>query len=270
MKDILNEIVDWKRRENEHLGRLFDGRELRAMVDRQCRDTPPSLARAVAESDTGIIAEFKRKSPSKGWIKADGSASTIPLTYQNAGAAAISILTDERFFGGRDEYVAMARRSGVTVPILYKNFVVDESQLFRARLCGASAVLLIAACLDMAQCAGLMRTAHDIGLEVLLEMHSEAELEYAALGPDLCGINNRNLGTFNTDVATSLALAPLLPGDAVKVSESGIGSAATVAVLRQAGFSGFLIGESLMKAESPGKELSDMINRMKKQAGTCS
>ena len=232
MKDILNEIVDCKRRENEHLGRLFDGRELRAMVDRQCRDTPPSLARAVAESDTGIIAEFKRKSPSKGWIKADGSASTIPLAYQNAGAAAISILTDERFFGGRDEYVAMARRSGVTVPILYKNFVVDESQLFRARLCGASAVLLIAACLDMAQCAGLMRTAHDIGLEVLLEMHSEAELEYAALGPDLCGINNRNLGTFNTDVAASLALAPLLPGDAVKVSESGIGSADTVAVLQ--------------------------------------
>lgn len=260
--DILNEIVTWKRHELERLKSLFPERELRAMVEMECHDEPPSLARAVAGSPTGIIAEFKRKSPSKGWIKADGSADTIPLDYQEAGAAAVSILTDEKFFGGRDEFVTRARQSGVTIPILYKNFVIDDYQLFQARLCGASAALLIAACLSKERCASLMRTAHNIGLEVLLEMHGEAEIEYAALGPDLCGINNRNLGSFATDVGTSFAMAAMLPTGAVKVSESGIADAETIIRLRQAGFAGFLIGENFMRATSPGAGLASMIERM--------
>ena len=170
----------------------------------------PSLRAALLASPTGIIAEFKRRSPSKGWINEAARPDVVPLAYQHSGAAALSILTDEHYFGGHDDFIRQARQSGVTLPILYKNFVIDEAQLYAAALCGASAVLLIAACLSKADCAALIRKAHALGLEVLLEMHSDPELEYAALGPDLCGINNRNLGSFVTDVENSFRLAEKL------------------------------------------------------------
>jgi len=222
----------------------------------------PSLRQALLDSDTGIIAEFKRRSPSKGWIKEDGRADVIPLSYQTNGAAAISILTDEHYFGGNDDYIRQARQSGVTLPILYKNFIIHEAQLYAAALCGASAVLLIAACLSKAQCKSLMQKAHELGLEVLLEMHSEKELEYAELNPDVCGINNRNLGSFVTDVENSFRLAELLPKDAVKVSESGISNPQTVKELRAAGFQGFLIGETFMKTANPGLALKQFISTL--------
>jgi len=222
----------------------------------------PSLRQALLDSDTGIIAEFKRRSPSKGWIKEDGQADVIPLSYQANGAAAISILTDEHYFGGQDDYIRQARQSGVTLPILYKNFIINEAQLYAAALCGASVVLLIAACLTKAQCKSLMQKAHELGLEVLLEMHSEAELEYAELKPDVCGINNRNLGSFVTDVENSFRLAELLPKDAVKVSESGISNPDTVRALRAAGFRGFLIGENFMKTDDPGKALAEFKSKL--------
>ena len=228
----------------------------------QLRAPKPSLREALLRSDTGIIAEFKRRSPSKGWIKEEGRADVIPLSYQQHGAAALSILTDEQYFGGHDDFIRQARQSGVTLPILYKNFVVDEAQLYAAVLCGASAVLLIAACLSKQRCAELMRLAHELGLEVLLEMHSERELEYAELCPDICGINNRNLGSFVTDVENSFRLAEQLPKDAVKVSESGISSPQTVRALRAAGFNGFLIGESFMKMPDPGLALRDFIAQL--------
>ena len=222
----------------------------------------PSLREALLASDSGIIAEFKRRSPSKGWIKEDGRADIIPLSYQQNGAAALSILTDEHFFGGNDEFIRQARQSGVILPILYKNFVIDEAQLYAAALCGASAVLLIAACLSKEDCKHLMDKAHQLGMEVLLEMHDERELEYAELKPDLCGINNRNLGSFVTDVENSFRLAERLPKDAVKVSESGISNPETVRALRQAGFRGFLIGETFMKAADPGQALNDFISKL--------
>ena len=244
-KDILQEIVEHKCKELE----LW-------------KAPKPSLREALLQSETGIIAEFKRKSPSKGWIKEDGRADIIPLSYQQNGAAAISILTDEHYFGGHDDFIRAARQSGVTIPILYKNFVVDEFQLYEAALCGASAVLLIAACLTIERCAELMHTAHSLGLEVLLEMHDEAELKYAELQPDLCGINNRNLGSFVTDVQNSYRLAELLPKDAVKVSESGISNPDTVRALRQAGFRGFLIGENFMKTPDPGLALQQFVSQL--------
>ena len=222
----------------------------------------PSLREALLRSDTGIIAEFKRRSPSKGWIKEEGRADVIPLSYQQNGAAALSILTDEHYFGGHDDFIRQARKSGVTLPILYKNFVISEAQLYAAALCGASAVLLIAACLSKAECKQLIDKAHELGLEVLLEMHAESELEYAELEPDLCGINNRNLGSFVTDVENSFRLAELLPKDAVKVSESGISNPDTVKALRQAGFNGFLIGENFMKTADPGQALNDFISQI--------
>ena len=245
MQDILQEIIAHKR---EEVAALYAKK--------------PSLREALLASDTGIIAEFKRRSPSKGWIKENGRADIIPLSYQQNGAAALSILTDEHYFGGSDEYIRQARQSGVTLPILYKNFVIDEAQLYAAALCGASAVLLIAACLSKQDCKRLMDKAHQLGMEVLLEMHDERELEYAELKPDLCGINNRNLGSFVTDVENSFRLAERLPKDAVKVSESGISNPEIVRRLRQAGFRGFLIGETFMKTSNPGDALADFISKL--------
>jgi len=245
MQDILQDIIAHKHQELE---RMYAKK--------------PSMKEALLASGTGIIAEFKRRSPSKGWIKEDGRADIIPLSYQQNGAAALSILTDKDYFGGHDDFIRTARQSGVNIPILYKNFVIDEMQLYEAALCGASAVLLIAACLTKEQCGRLLKKAHQLGLEVLLEMHSKAELEYAELGPDMCGINNRNLGSFVTDVENSFRLAELLPKEAVKVSESGISNPDTVRALRQVGFKGFLIGENFMKTADPGQALNDFISRL--------
>ena len=264
--DILEEIVAHKRVEVERLKKQLSEREIHSRVE-ALMTTPegslvPSMKKAIKESSTGIISEFKRKSPSKGWIKEEGKSGVIPLSYQQNGASAISILTDYEYFGGKDEFIVEARKSGVTIPVLYKNFVIDEYQLFQARLCGASAALLIAAELSKTECRNLLRTAHELQLEVLLEMHSEEELEYAELEPDLCGINNRNLGTFITSVDNSFRLASLLPKDAVKVSESGISNPDTIRQLQAAGFKGFLIGECFMKEDNPGESLAHFISQI--------
>src|SRR5574344_3143042 len=195
--DILEEIVAHKRIEIEQRKQFIAPRQLYGMVAQKLDEKQTETAKFVTslmESETGIIAEFKRQSPSKGWINKEAKSSVVPLSYQKNGAAAISILTDIDYFGGYDEFIQDARATGVTIPILYKNFVVDEYQLFQARYCGASAVLLIASVLTIDECRRLMSLAHQLGLEVLLEMHAESELDYAALEPDMYGINNRHLG----------------------------------------------------------------------------
>ena len=260
--DILQEIVAHKRIEVERFKQQLSEQEIHRRVEAILDFSVPSMSKALTASESGIIAEFKRHSPSKGWIKEEGKADEIPLSYQEHGAAALSILTDEQYFGGKDDFIRIARHAGVHIPILYKNFIIDEYQLFQARLCGASAVLLIAADLSKEECRSLLSTAHGLGLEVLLEMHSEEELEYAEMEPDMCGINNRNLGTFITDVQNSFRLAELLPKDSVKVSESGISNPDTVKALRIAGFRGFLIGETFMKTSDPGKALKDFISKL--------
>ena len=261
--DILREIVVHKRLEVEAFKQLLTEQEIHQRTEQLLNCQTASMSAALKASDTGIIAEFKRRSPSKGWIKEEGRAEDIPLSYEQHGASALSILTDEKYFGGKDDFIRVARQSGVKIPVLYKNFVIDEYQLFQARLCGASAVLLIAACLTKENLKALMGTAHEIGLEVLLEMHSEEELAYAELEPDLCGINNRHLGSFVTDVATSYRLAELLPKEAIKVSESGISKPQTVYDLRQAGFRGFLIGETFMRADDPGQALAEFCTAIR-------
>ncbi|MBQ2168016.1 MAG: indole-3-glycerol phosphate synthase TrpC [Prevotella sp.] len=262
MKDVLDEIVAHKRVEVEGFKQQLSPSHIYKLVEEVIDITQPSMREALMNSSSGIIAEFKRKSPSKGWIKEDGKANEIPLSYQQNGASAISILTDEKYFGGNDRFIKEARESGVTIPILYKNFVIDEYQLFQARLCGASAVLLIAADLSLVECKSLMHIAHELGLEVLLEMHEERELDYAELEPDMYGINNRNLGTFITDVQNSFRLASRLPKQVCKVSESGISNPDTVKMLRMAGFRGFLIGENFMKEHNPGQSLNDFIIKL--------
>lgn len=264
MKDVLEEIIAWKRIEVEKYKSEVSEHDIHMQVEKiiNLDSATVSMRKALIESSTGIISEFKRKSPSKGWIKEDGKPDIIPLSYQQYGASAISILTDEKYFGGKDEFILEARKSGVNIPILYKNFIIDEYQIFQARLCGASAILLIAADLKISECKSLLYTAHQLGLEVLLEMHSESELDYAELEPDMYGINNRNLGTFTTDIKNSFYLSSRLPKNVCKVSESGISDPDTVKELKLAGFNGFLIGENFMKTKNPGEALNDFITKI--------
>lgn len=273
MKDILEEIIAHKRIEVAREKELLPPARLFAEVERQIeaeraedasgRKAPwrGSMRERLAQSDSGIIAEFKRKSPSKGWIKEDGRAEIIPAAYEKAGAAALSILTDRDYFGGCQDFICKARPM-VDIPILRKEFIVDEYQLYQARQIRANAVLLIAADLTKQECARLTRTAHELELEVLLEVHSEKEIEHAECGPDMVGVNNRNLGTFRTDVENSFRLAALLPQEVLKVSESGISRPQTVKDLRQAGFRGFLIGETFMREAEPGKALQAFIKEV--------
>ena len=263
MTDILEEIVAHKRQEIELFYRFLPMRQLMSIVegDMAKRKEQPlvSMREVLTASDTGIISEFKRKSPSKGWINKDAKPDIVPLQYQANGASAISILTDTDFFGGYDEYIMCARESGITIPILYKNFIIDEYQLLQAYHSGASAVLLIAACLDKEQCRHLISVAHQLQMEVLLEIHAESELDYVDLMPDMYGINNRNLGTFVTDVRNSFRMAELLPADACKVSESGLSDVEIIRQLRELGFRGFLMGEHFMRQQDPGKALGEFI-----------
>ncbi|BEG98775.1 indole-3-glycerol phosphate synthase TrpC [Bacteroides sedimenti] len=259
MKDILMEIIESKR---------ITLREQKKAVPAQLLENGASeerkmfsMRRALANSSTGIIAEFKRKSPSKGWINRDASPEEVTAAYQANGASALSILTDTPYFGGDLKDLRIARPE-VNIPILRKDFIIDEYQLYQAKIIGADAVLLIAAALEKDECLQLAEKAHELGLEVLLEIHSEKELEYVDSAIDMVGVNNRNLGTFVTDVENSFRLASMLPKDMLLVSESGISSPETVKNLRQAGFRGFLIGENFMKTSNPGEALGSFIKQL--------
>ena len=260
MKDILQEIVAFKRIEVEQQKQIVSPRDLYARVERLMADgiTVCTMSRSLAESPYGIIAEFKRKSPSKGWIHEDAQPMDVVPKYAAGGASALSILTDNKYFGGTLDFIPQVREA-VNIPILRKEFIIDEYQLFEARSVGADAVLLIAADLSKEECRTLTRTAHDLKLEVMLEMHSEQELDYLECEPDMAGINNRNLGTFHTDVANSFRLAEKMDTKSVKVSESGISNPDTVRSLREAGFRGFLMGECFMKEQDPGLALKRFI-----------
>lgn len=264
MKDILEEIVAWKRIEVEEQKEACPPRQLYAEVESIMAKgmTKRSMKESLNSSPYGIIAEFKRKSPSKGWIHPDVEPEQVVPLYAQNGASALSILTDEKYFGGQLDFIRRMRETNVQCPILRKDFIIDEYQLFQARQVGAEAVLLIAADLTKQECKVLTRTAHELGLEVLLEMHNERELDYAELDVDMLGINNRNLGTFHTDVQNSFRLAPLLPKDKVRVSESGISQPETIVQLRASGFRGFLIGETFMKEADPGLALQQFIENL--------
>ena len=263
MKDVLEEIVAHKRIEVAGQKEQVPARQLYAVVEKMMADGVEgrSMSKALNEDAHGIIAEFKRKSPSNGWIKEEGKPEVIPPSYQQNGAAALSILTDEKYFGGSMQFVKTARPL-VNIPILRKDFIIDEYQLFQAREIGADAVLLIAADLKKQEVKTLAALAHELKLEVLLEMHSLEELDYAELDVDMLGINNRNLGTFHTDVQNSFNMIARLPEDKVKVSESGIGNPETIRLLRAAGYRGFLMGEHFMKQPDPGQALSEFIAKL--------
>lgn len=256
MKDILEEIISRKQVLLEEQKKIVGMEQL---VESAQENIPRlSMREALLSSPTGIIAEFKRKSPSKGWIKAQALAEEIVPAYERNGAAALSILTDEPFFGGSLKDIRTARPL-VDIPILRKDFIIDEYQLYQAKVVEANAVLLIAAALTPERCEELAACAHELGLETLLEIHSEKELAYVGENIDMVGVNNRNLGTFHTDVENSFRLISQLPKDTVLVSESGISSPDTMKRLHDAGFKGFLIGENFMKTDDPGKALKEFI-----------
>lgn len=264
MQDILSQIVADKRIEVAAAKTALPLEELRAIA----ADSPVSsrsMKRSLAESPYGIISEFKRKSPSKGWIHENTTPEEVVPFYAAGGASALSILTDEKYFGGRLDFIRRMRPL-VDTPILRKDFIIDEYQLLEAREAGADAVLLIAACLSTGQCQDLLGKAHELGLEVLLETHTPDELSYVSEDVDMLGVNNRNLGSFHTDVANSFAMAKAMRelgvGSPVLVSESGISSPDTVRQLREEGFRGFLMGENFMKHEDPGAALAEFIKAL--------
>ncbi len=268
MKDILQEIIVNKRIEVEEQKRAVDLRTLVTMGSDQLERPVYSMRSSLANSPTGIIAEFKRKSPSKGWLFPDADIAHIIPAYEAGGASACSVLTDQKYFGGTLSDLQQARKL-VNIPLLRKDFIIDEYQLYQARIMGADAILLIAAALNEETCIILAETAHSLGLEVLLEIHNEEELRYLNPHIDMLGVNNRNLGSFHTDVQNSFRLIQQIPSQPPKgeqftttpllVSESGISDTKLVKQLRDCGFKGFLIGETFMKTQNPGKSLSEFI-----------
>jgi indole-3-glycerol phosphate synthase len=220
-----------------------------------------SLKQSLLNSESGIISEFKRKSPSLGWIHRDADVLEVTAGYSNAGASGISILTDLDYFGGTAMDL-MAARQFISCPVLRKDFVIDEYQLFEAKAMGADVILLIAAALTVKQTYDLAHKAHELGLEVLLEVHNADEIGHANDYVDMLGVNNRNLKTFEQNIKTSFDLAELIPDKFVKVSESGISKTETVKQLRKVGYKGFLMGENFMKEENPAEALISFIEQL--------
>lgn len=221
-----------------------------------------SLATALRKSTTGIIAEHKRRSPSKGTINQNTNVGQVAKGYRNAGVCGISVLTDIKYFGGSLEDLQLARAS-VNTPLLRKEFIIDEYQILEAKANGADVILLIAAVLSREQIKTFSELAKSLNLEVLLEVHNEEELQKSIMPSiDMLGVNNRNLKTFEVSLDTSKALSKMIPDNFVKVSESGISAVDTIQELRPYGYQGFLIGENFMKTENPSESANAFIQKI--------
>ena len=258
---ILDQIIANKRAEVEANKQLVSIADLQSSPYFNRKGL--SLRQRLKDSP-GIIAEFKRKSPSKGWIHEEADVVEVTSGYSDAGAAGISILTDTMYFGGVQQELTAARPH-VTCPILRKDFMIDEYQLYEAKAIGADVILLIAAALTPNECQMLATKAKELNMEVLLEIHSQDELVHICDEVDMVGVNNRNLKTFEVSTALSLELAPMIPDRFVKVSESGLSDTATVKVLMAAGYRGFLMGENFMKEQDPAAALNRFIEELKEQ-----
>lgn len=212
---------------------------------------------------TGIIAEFKRRSPSKGDINTQADVATVTTGYANEGASGLSILTDEQFFGGSSADL-IAGREANSIPVLRKDFIVHDYQVYEARAIGADVILLIAECLEAGQLRSLAKTAKALNLEVLMEVHSADQLAKLCPEVDVVGVNNRNLKNFHVSVQTSIDLYEQIPDDFLKISESGINNPQTILELKQVGFQGFLIGEYFMSDEEPELRFAEFVQHLKK------
>lgn len=260
MSTILDKIIANKRIEVENQKKACDISSLIQQVENN-HFVKQSFKQALAASSTGIIAEFKRRSPSRDWIFKDARVEDVIPYYSLKGASAISVLTDMDFFGGSLDDLQKAGELTDT-PLLRKDFVIDEYQIYQAACYKASAILLIAAALTVQETKELAKKAKSLGLDVLLEIHNEKELGHINESVDVVGINNRDLKTFVTDVNISFRLGDQIPAEFIKISESGISDPQTVVDLRKAGFKGFLMGENFMKTDNPGKALDEFIKQL--------
>ena len=259
MSTILDKILADKVLEVAERKQLVSISELEnaPVFSRKCM----SMKQSLLASESGIISEFKRKSPSLGWIHEYADVLKVTSGYSMAGASGISILTDLPYFGGTPQDV-IAARPKITCPVLRKDFVVDEYQLYEAKAMGADVILLIAAALTGKQTFELARKAHELGLEVLLEVHNLDEIRHANDFVDMLGVNNRNLKTFEQSIQVSFDLADKIPDHFVKISESGISKVETVKELRKVGYRGFLMGENFMKEADPAEALGLFIKAL--------
>lgn len=266
MSDILKKILAVKAEEVTAARARKPLAQVRAAAEQAApaRDFVGSIRSKIAAGQPAVIAEIKKASPSKGVIRADFRPAEIAVSYAQHGAACLSVLTDERFFQGSAEYLRQAR-AACTIPVLRKDFMVDEYQIWEARAMGADAILLIAAALTLEQMQAFEALAHSLGMAVLVEVHDGGELAVALnLKTPLIGINNRNLRTFEVTLQTTLGLLPQIElprseGDRIVVTESGILAPADVALMRQHAVHTFLVGEAFMRAEDPGAELARLF-----------
>jgi len=260
--NILEKIVESKKIEVEHRKEACPIAELEKSMffNRQ----PLSFKKFLQDpTKTGIIAEFKRQSPSKGVINGLVTVQEVVKGYQAAGASAVSVLTDKEYFGGESKDLIEARTI-LQIPILRKDFIIDEYQIIEAKSIGADVILLIAACLEPERVRALASFARYLGMEVLLEVHNEQELLDNCCEVDVIGVNNRNLKDFTVSIQTSIKLSELIPGKYLKISESGIYDAETIMKLREHGFNGFLIGENFMRTQHPGLEIQKFVADLRK------
>jgi indole-3-glycerol phosphate synthase len=261
--NILDQIIDYKRKEVEERKSLYPVKLLEQSIFFPTQ--PVSMSKYIKREDlTGIIAEFKRKSPSKGVINAYASVERTTIGYMQAGASALSVLTDKPSFGGSNDDLTTARKYNFC-PIIRKDFTIDEYQVIEAKSIGADAILLIAAVLTPERSKELCVFAQSFGMEVLLEVHSEEELATHENTPaNLIGVNNRNLKTFEVSIEISKKLSALIPTEVVKVSESGISDPATIVELRKYGYEGFLMGENFMKHSRPETAAREFVASLRK------
>lgn len=260
MANILDRIVANKRREIELQKEKVSIDVLISRINDTTNLYP--FRESLANSSTGIISEFKRKSPSRGWIFQDADIETVVPSYSINGASAISVLTDNEFFGGTFKDFELAR-SQTKTPLLRKDFMVDEYQFYQAKVLGANAVLLIAASLSVKEVKQFAMKSKELGMDVLLEIHNEKELQHINEYVDVVGVNNRDLTTFITDVKGSFELVDKIPSEFLKISESGISQPQTVKDLQAVGYKGFLMGENFMKTDDPGQALAQFIKELK-------
>lgn len=265
MSDILQKIVAVKHQEiaaalpQRPLSLVRAEAEARNRDLRDVRDFVGALRSKIAAGHAGVIAEIKKASPSKGILRENFSPAEIAVSYANHGAACLSVLTDEQFFHGHTTYLQHAR-AACPLPVLRKDFMVSDYQVYDARAMGADCILLIAACLDDAQMADLEACAHELGMAVLVEVHDGEELDRALkLKTPLVGINNRNLRTFDVTLDTTLGLLDRVPSDRLLVTESGILGVADVQRMRAANVHAFLVGEAFMRAPDPGVALAELF-----------
>lgn len=256
--NILDKIIEVKKQEVAKNRKTVPEEKLKLhpWYARKCH----SLSSALLEKGAkGIIAEFKQKSPSKGDINQKAKVEEVTKSYAMAGASGLSVLTDHGFFGGSLDNLVKARETNPGIPVLRKDFMIDSYQVTEAKAYGADIILLIAACLEKDKARELAMAAKGLGMEVLMEVHGEEELDIINEYVDMVGVNNRNLKTFTVDIETSVHLAKLIPGRFVKISESGLSDVKTIHYLREHGFQGFLIGETFMKALNPGEACKNFI-----------